>query len=302
MHNTPNTSNPQLLLQFMLFILLSLSFMVLDYKNNSLASVRTALSILVYPLQMLVDLPQETAYRVSEFFSTHNTLATENYAFRKQLEFSSAQQKLFQGLKTENENLRRQLQAKPNNYNKFSLADILSITRGSFKQELVINAGNDQGITIGQPVLSLGNIYGQIIETAPYTSVVIQLSDPHHTIPVYNKRTGQSALATGTGELNMLKLKDVVANADVRNNDVYMSSGFGQLFPANYPVAKVVEVKFEPDNPFLNVQAKTFVNYDTVREVLLVWKEKVIVPPVSDESQKSQSPSENKDKEKKNNG
>jgi hypothetical protein len=41
-----------------------------------------------------------------------------------------------------------------------------------------------------------------------------------------------------------------------------------------------------------------------VREVLLVWKEKVIMPPVPDESQESQSPSENKDKnkEKKNNG
>jgi rod shape-determining protein MreC len=302
MHNTSTSSNPQLLLQFMLFVLLSLSFMVLDYKNNSITSVRTALSILVYPLQMLVDLPQEAVYRVSEFFSTHNTLSTENQAFRKQLEFSAAQQNLFQSLKTENENLRRQLQAKPNNYNKFSLADILSITRGSFKQELVINAGKDHDVTIGQPVLSLGNIYGQIIEISPYTSVVIQLSDPHHTIPVYNKRTGQSALATGTGELNMLKLKDVVANADVRNNDVYMSSGFGQLFPANYPVAKVVEVKFEPDNPFLNVKAKTFVNYDTVREVLLVWKEKVIMPPVPDESQEIQSPSENKDKEKKNNG
>ena len=283
----------------MLFILLSLSFMVLDYKNHSLSSVRTALSILVYPLQMLVDLPQKAVYRVSDFFSTHTTLTTENLTLRQQLEFSAAQQKLFQGLKTENENLRKQLQAKPNNYNKFSLADILSITRGSFKQELVINAGENYGVTIGQPVLSLGNIYGQVIETTPYTSVVIQLSDPHHTIPVYNKRTSQSALATGTGVLNLLKLKDVVANADVRNGDVYMSSGFGQLFPANYPVAKVVEVKFEPDNPFLSVKAKTFVNYDTVREVLLVWKEKRQEPVFEEPQEMNTSPDS---AEKKKNG
>jgi len=284
----------------MLFVLLSLSFMVLDYKNHSLSSVRTALSILIYPLQRLVDFPQDAAYRVTEFFSTHTTLTTENHALRKQLEFSAAQQKLFQGLKIENENLRKQLHAKPNNYNKFSLADILSITRGSFKQELVINAGKQQGVTIGQPVLSLGSIYGQVIETTPYTSIIIQLSDPHHTIPVYNKRTGQSALATGTGELNVLKLKDVVANADVRNSDVYMSSGFGQLFPANYPVAKVVEVKFEPDNPFLSVKAKTFVNYDTVREVLLVWKEKIQNPVIKTPQEINTVPAHDSDNVEKN--
>jgi rod shape-determining protein MreC len=94
----------------------------------------------------------------------------------------------------------------------------------------------------------------------------------------------------------------VVANADVRNGDVYMSSGFGQLFPANYPVAKVVEVKFEPDNPFLNVQAKTFVNYDTVREVLLVWKEKGQQPAPIVEKSKEINPSSDSTTEKKNNG
>lgn len=258
----------------MLFVSVSLAFMVADYRNNSMAPIKTALSIIAYPFQITVDFPRTFAYQFSEFFSTHDRLASENREFRKKLEYSSAQQKLFQGLKAENKSLREQLAAKPKSYNKFSLADILKIDRGSFKQESTINAGKDRGVTVGQPVLSLGNIYGQVISVSPYTSIVIQLSDPHHTIPVYNKRSGQSALATGTGELNLLKLKDVVANADVRNGDVYVSSGFGQLFPANYPVAKVIEVKFEPDDPFLTVKAQTFVNYDTSREVLLVWKDK----------------------------
>ena len=284
----------------MLFVLLSLSIMAVDYKNNSLSPVKTALSIVVYPFQQAVHLPQRVVYSLAEFFSTHSTLAKENQLFRKKLEFASAQQQLFQSLKAENENLRKQLSAKPKNYSKFSLADILSISHGNFKQEAIINMGKDKGIVVGQPVLSFGNIYGQVIEVAPLTSTVIQLTDPHHTIPVYNKRNGHTALATGTGELNLLKLKDVIANADVRVGDVYVSSGFGQLFPANYPVAKVTEVKFEPDDPFLTVKAKTFVDYNTSRQVLLVWRDSKIIDNPS-ESTESTVPKTNL-KEKNNNG
>ena len=258
----------------MVVVMLSLFLMAADYKKQSLDTVRTALSIVVYPFQQAVNFPQRFIGQLGDFFSTHDTLSAENNTFRKKLEFASAQQKLFQDLKFENESLRRQLHAKPKNFNKYSLADILSISRGNFKHESTINMGRDRGVEVGQPVLSFGNMYGQVIEVFPYTSVIIQLSDPHHTIPVYNKRNGQSALATGSGEFNLLKLKDVVANADVRVGDVYVSSGFGQLFPANYPVAKVVEVKFEPDDPYLTVMAETFVDYDSSREVLLVWKDK----------------------------
>jgi len=258
----------------MAVVMLSLILMAADYKKNSMGAVRTALSIVVYPIQQVVNFPQSVVAQLGAFFSTHDSLSAENRIFRKKLEFASAQQKLFQDLKFENESLRKQLVAKPKNFNKYSLADILSISRGNFKQESTINIGKDGGVSVGQPVLSFGNMYGQVVEVFPYTSVIIQLSDPKHTIPVYNKRNGQSALATGTGKSNLLKLKDVVANADVRVGDVYVSSGFGQLFPANYPVAKVTEVKFEPDDPYLTVVAETFVNYDTSREVLLVWKDK----------------------------
>lgn len=258
----------------MVVVLLSLFLMAADYKKQSLDTVRTALSIVVYPFQRAVNFPQQFVNQLGIFFSTHSTLSEENVLFRKKLEFASAQQKLFQDLKFENESLRRQLEAKPKQFNKYSLADILSISRGNFKHESTINMGQNRGVEVGQPVLSFGNMYGQVIEVFPFTSVIIQLSDPHHTIPVYNKRNGQNALATGSGESNLLKLKDVVANADVRVGDVYVSSGFGQLFPANYPVAKVVEVKFEPDDPYLTVIAETFVDYDKSREVLLVWKDK----------------------------
>ena len=50
-----------------------------------------------------------------------------------------------------------------------------------------------------------------------------------------------------------------------------MRSGLGGRFPANYPVATVVEVERRPGAPFARVIAAPRAQLDRSREVLLVW-------------------------------
>jgi rod shape-determining protein MreC len=43
------------------------------------------------------------------------------------------------------------------------------------------------------------------------------------------------------------------------------------VFPAGYPVARVIEVKRRPDQPFAEIIAEPASSLDRDREVLLVW-------------------------------
>lgn len=255
----------------MLFALLSLVIMVADYRKEHTQNLHTALNILTYPFQLIVDFPSKVTTGVGNFFTTHKTLAGDNHHYRKQIEFYAAQQQMFQSIKLENEALRRQLKSKDKIYNKFSMADILNIATDNFRHETTINSGSLANVFVGQPVLTEGNIYGQVIEVAPFTATIMQLTDTNHAIPVRNKRNGMRALAVGTGNVNTLELEAIAANADIRKGDVFISSGLGKLFPPDYPVAEVTEVEYEPGDPFVTVTAQTFSNYDMTRHVLLVW-------------------------------
>ena len=50
-----------------------------------------------------------------------------------------------------------------------------------------------------------------------------------------------------------------------------ISSGLGGVFPAGYPVGRVLEVQRRPDQAFAEIFAEPVSALDRDREVLLVW-------------------------------
>ena len=62
-------------------------------------------------------------------------------------------------------------------------------------------------------------------------------------------------------------------NADIVVGDLLISSGLGGVFPAGYPVGRVLEITRRPDQAFAEVVAAPASALDRDREVLLVWNE-----------------------------
>jgi rod shape-determining protein MreC len=75
----------------------------------------------------------------------------------------------------------------------------------------------------------------------------------------------------GTGDTASLALPYLPANADVKTGDVLMTSGLGGVFPAGYPVGRVVEVHRDAVQPLAQVRAVPFASMNIDREVMLVW-------------------------------
>ncbi len=111
------------------------------------------------------------------------------------------------------------------------------------------------------------------MSTTTKTAVIIQLTDPKHIIPVRNVRTGTLALAVGTGEPDMLQLTKTESTNDVHVGDLFVTSGLGQVFPPDFPVATVEKVTYNPSDSFTTVKAKTVTSFNKTRELLLIWRD-----------------------------
>ncbi len=276
----------------MTLVLSALVLMAVDYRNpDALRPVRTAALMLVYPLLVSVDSPHRFYNRTAGFFSSQTTLAMENAALKKQVEALSAQQRVLSAVQQENVHLRTMLNAAPRDSFDFSLAETLEASNDRIRGLVVLNKGSRDGVLESQVVLAGENIYGQVIEVTPFSSKVMQLIDRNHTIPVRNQRTGERALANGMGRGQPLELRNLPSNSDVKEGDLFVSSGLGGLFPPNFPVAKVAPqgVEFKQGAPFATVKAIPLVNYETTRDVLLVWRKQGTPAPVAD-TQQEQKP------------
>ena len=260
-------------LQFIAFVIVSISLLVADYRNL-LPAARTGLSIVIYPLQVLVDLPYTTTKNISLFFRSHKRLSAENKELRRLVTIYSARDQKYRSIAGQNQRFRELLQTAEAFNESYLLSSILNVDTDRFERTATINKGTQDGAFEGQIALSSNSIYGQVIHASPYSSTVMQLSDPKHTIPVRNARTNEPALAVGTGEKNIVRLEHIKDVDNVKSNDLYVSSGLGLLFPSDFPVAVVQKKEYNPADSLTTVTAKTVTDFIRTRELLLIWQAK----------------------------
>ncbi len=263
-------------LRFALLILFSVGLMLVDHRFHYLDSVRTALSVLVYPVQYLVNFPAQASEWVEESVQTREELLAENKKLKSQNAFLQAQMQKYVSLEIENMRLRRLLEASERLTDRVLTAELMSVDLDPFSHQVLINKGSRHDVYEGQPVLDAKGVYGQVVHVAPLNSTVVLITDPGHALPVQANRSGLRTIAQGTGAVDRMNLLHIPNNADIREGDVLVTSGLGGVFPMGYPVAVVTKVEPDSSMPFASVTARPLADLDKSREVLLVWKEKVV--------------------------
>lgn len=251
-------------------MLASLALMTVDHRQHHLDTIRDGLSLVVYPLQYLVNLPSAAGNWASENMSARRTLLEENQQLRaRQLLQEVRLQKLY-ALEAENTRLRELLNSSSKVGEQVLIGELLAVDQDPFRRRVLINKGANAGVFEGQPLLDAYGIMGQVVEVTPFTSSALLITDPSHAIPVQVNRNGLRAIALGTGEADRLEVPHIPNNADIQVGDLLIASGLGQRFPPDYPVATIIEFEKDPTQPYARVVAEPTGHLERSREVLLV--------------------------------
>jgi rod shape-determining protein MreC len=262
---------------------LSVVLMVMDHKYKSLESVRDALSVLVYPIQLGVELPGSVSDWFSESLATRRSLQEENASLRTRQFMQKAQMQKLAALETENIRLRELLDSSFEVGEKVLIAELMSVNLDPYQHQVVINKGELHDIYPGQPLVDADGVMGQIVHAGPYSSTAILITDTAHAIPVQVNRNGLRSIALGSGSIDRLELPYIPNSADIRPGDLLITSGLGGHFPPGYPVATVMAVQNDPGNAFARIIATPLAHLNRSREVLLVWPSVTTAPePVTD--------------------
>jgi rod shape-determining protein MreC len=257
--------------RFLLLAIVCVALMMLDRREQHLVRVRQALSVVVYPVRVAVDLPFRAWQSVRDRLAEREALIAENRQFkRERLETEFRLQRLAV-LETENARLRELLDSTARVGSRALVAEILAVDLDPYRQRFDLNRGLVDGVYVGQALIDAQGVVGQVVRVGPLTSEAVLITDADHAVPVSVNRNGLRTIAVGTGDSTRLSLPYLTNNADIEVGDLLVSSGLGGVFPAGYPVGRVVEVRRQPDQAFSEVIAEPVSALDRDREVLLVW-------------------------------
>ncbi|MGY6039210.1 rod shape-determining protein MreC [Aeromonas sp. AE23HZ002T15] len=265
---------PSLQLRLFLAVIISVAAIVADSRFGVFTHVRVYLSSLVSPLQYIANAPGTLLDTMSTQVQTRSSLIEQTKQQEQQLFTLRARLLKLDQLEHENQRLRELLGSPVHKESRKMVAELLSVDSDPFSHQVLINKGALDGVYNGQPVINDQGVVGQVLHVGSTTSRVLLITDSSHGIPVRVLRNDLRAIASGSGELDKLELRNLPRNTDVQVGDLLVTSGLGGRFPEGYPVATVTRSDYVEGKPFAQIEAKPLVALDRLRYLLLLWTDK----------------------------
>lgn len=239
------------------------------------------LTRLVWPIQYAVNLPSQMFEAAQPLLSQHQEWAAANGELQREHIYLQAQVQKLKALEAENHELRELLSSVAHNKESFSEARLIRTDIDPFAQQILLNKGNVHGIEIGQPVIDAFGLVGLVTGVNQYTSKVLLVTDPSFAVPVQSVRSGERAIAVGSGSGGELRLNYVPRTADFIEGDVLVTSGLGGRYPAGYPVGTITSIQHDTSTRFTLIGISPSAKLGQLRHVLFVKFQPEVEPQLS---------------------
>ncbi|UDF02737.1 rod shape-determining protein MreC [Asticcacaulis sp. AND118] len=114
----------------------------------------------------------------------------------------------------------------------------VSVSRGPFNNNRLIDAGVTKGLAFGNPVINEHGLVGRVVGVSPDVSRILMVTDVVSRVPVMVTRTDARAMMVGDGG-GFPRLEFVRGGPDVlKKGDQILTSGDGGIFPRGLPVGE----------------------------------------------------------------
>ena len=262
---------PSALTKLMVFGALGLLLMVADVRWHLTQPLRSALSVVLYPVQWLAMRPVVWGGLLGESVQLRDAAQLEATRMREQLLAQTVRASQVEQLALENQRLRGLLHLRDRVPVSNQAAEVLYEAADPYSRKLIVNKGLTQGVQLSSPVMDEQGVLGQVTRVYPLLSEVTLLTDREQAISVLNTRTGVRGVAYGEYlGAPQLELRYLATNADIEVGDVLTTSGIDGVYPPGLQVAKVVKVERRAGSMFARVLAEPLSQAQGVRHVLLL--------------------------------
>lgn len=269
------SSKIPLLIVVILSIGLIVAMMVTSMPRDTMTKVEGFFGRIFTPVEKLT-------YNVSSYFSNlfasweENRYVKDEYRRLKDLTVELQGQLVDKDeLSQENERLKALLDFKEENPDLTVYgARVTGKSPGNWFNTLTIDRGSEDGVAVDMAVVTDKGLVGRVIEVGGRWAKVLSIIDSQSAVSAIVQRSrdngtlqGDTTLYDGEGLCRMVYLPQ---DATVREGDIVITSGLGDIFPKGLPIGTVVSVENEPFAVYKTALIQPGVDFEHLEEVLVI--------------------------------
>ena len=257
------------------FISLSISSVALDIKYSNSNYIRIIINdFLITPIQYLASTPSTFFSKFVEEKKTVEQLRQKIEDLEKQNTVMKINLQRIDVLENEVSRLRSIKSQVDNNLKNIKIAQITQKDVIPNKKSVQINVGSNYATEVGQTVMGVNGLLGQVVEVNVYSSKVLLITDNDSNVPAKIARTGQQIIIKGKSEDNLLEVPFLPNDSEIESGDLIITSGQANRFIPSLKIGRVVEVIRNEGERFSQVIIKPLEDPDKISEVILSSDEK----------------------------
>ena len=261
--------------RFVTCMVLAGALLVADFNQAYSQKVRElSIDYVIHPLAAALDLPSRLYFDAVNLLTTNRQLKEENNEYRAENQELAQLKRSYEQLAHRNAQLeqlthylRRQQQVGP-----YLTVSFTTLAFSEYREQVLINAGSNDGARAGQVLLNQGGLIGVIFETTAKNSVALIITDTLSAVPARIARNGLITSVRGQGLNNPLALDYIRADADIRVGDLIETSGLGGTFPERLPIGRVVSAKNDLERKSVIATAQPFAKLEYHLPMILLVK------------------------------
>lgn len=137
---------------------------------------------------------------------------------------------------------------------------------------ITIKGGSKKGFEANMICVTAEGLVGRITAVSAYTSEVRLITDRSSGIGALVQVSNSPGVVSGLGRGNELKMVHIPGDARLVKDQVVVTSGLGEIFPAGLRIGYIGEVKPESNGLMLSAIIKPFVDFDRLDSLLVLTK------------------------------
>ncbi len=259
----------------MLFIVISVSSIVLDIKYSNSNYIRIIINdFLINPIQYAAATPAKFFRNFMEERKTTEELKLQIEKLEKDNISMKINLQRIDILEKEVSRLRAIRQEIDTSLGNIKIAQITQKDIIPNKKSIQINIGSDYNTKVGQTVMGVNGLLGQVVEVNMYSSKVLLITDNSSNVPAKIARTGQQIIVKGRPQDSMLEVSFLPNDSQILNGDLIITSGQANRFIASLKIGRVVEVIKKEGERFLEAIIEPLERVENISEVVISSDEK----------------------------